>query len=442
MLSVKKFWLVSGGFIVFGLIFSLSGFASDLSEYQKANINWQQKSGERLLVGMNKHGFTDAASKLLPQFEKLTGIKVTFDVYPEEEFRKKRLVAMAGGGGIYDVFMIDQVLFQYAEAGWVEPLLPYVNNSKLTDPKWFDFEDIFEKARAFGTYKGKFYGMPITGEAEILFYRKDLFIKYGLTVPKTMDELHEAAVKLKGKGIAGIVLRGARGWGMNVWPWSGFLWSYGGKFFDEAGNPIFNSPEGIAATEMYAKLLQDGGPKGPASYTWYEVQSDLAMGKTAMGIDSGMFMALCENPDKSVVAGKMGYAMLPRVPGKELRPNFWYWMIGIDSHSMHKEAAWLFIEWLMSKPTALRIALECGASPRAWVWKHPDFLAKYPKDWAEASSKSLAIADPSLVPYYIPEFPEFGEAISIAITDVITAKKTAKEALDWAAKETRRILKR
>jgi ABC-type glycerol-3-phosphate transport system substrate-binding protein len=67
-------------------------------------------------------------------------------------------------------------------------------------------------------------------------------------------------------------------------------------------------------------------------------------------------------------------------------------------------------------------------------------LAKYPKDWAEASSKSLAVADPTLVPYYKPEFPEFGEILSIAISDVIAGTKGAKEALDSAVEETKRIL--
>jgi len=411
-----------------------------VEECKKANINWRQKEGERILVGMNKHGFTDAIQKLLPAFEELTGIKVTFDIYPEEEFRKKRLVAMAGGGGIYDVFMIDQALYQYAEAGWVEPLLPYIENSNLTDPDWYDFQDIFDKARGFGEYKGVFYGMPITGEAEILFYRRDLYEEKGLGLPQTMDELYENARKLKSPEIAGIVLRGQRGWGANVWPWSGFLWTYGGRFFDENDNPVFNSPEAVSATEMYAKLLRDAGPVAPASYNWYEVQSDIALGKAAMGIDSGMFMAVYENPDKSEVAGKMGYAMMPGVAGKPPVPNFWYWMIAMDAKSMHKEAAWLFIQWATSKEVMLRVGLECGASPRASVWSSPEFLAKYPKDWAEASSKSLAVADPTLVPYYKPEFPEFGEILSIAISDVIAGTKGAKEALDSAVEETKRIL--
>jgi multiple sugar transport system substrate-binding protein len=46
-------------------------------------------------------------------------------VYPEQEFRKKRVIAMASESGIFDVMMMDQALSQYAEAGWLEPLTPY-----------------------------------------------------------------------------------------------------------------------------------------------------------------------------------------------------------------------------------------------------------------------------------------------------------------------------
>ncbi|QPM69034.1 ABC transporter substrate-binding protein [Atribacter laminatus] len=435
--SKKSVVLLGLSFI---FILCVSAFASDLAEFEKASINWRQKEGERLLVGMNKHGFTDAIQQFLPEFEQLTGIKVTLDVYPEEEFRKKRLVTMAGGGGIYDVFMIDQALYQYAEAGWVEPLMTYIENPDLTDNNWYDFEDIFDKARGFGEYKGVFYALPITGEAEILFYRSDLNEEKGLAVPQSMDELYENAKKLKSDSIAGIVLRGQRGWGANVWPWSGFLWTYDGRYFDADDNPAFNSPEAVAATEMYAKLLIDAGPQAPASYNWYEVQSDIALGKAAMGIDTGMFMAVYEDPEKSEVAGKMGYITMPGVNGKKSVPNFHYWQIAMDPKSVHKEAAWLFIQWATSKNILLPVAVKNGTAPRASIWNNEEFLSKYSKEWAEASSQGLASADPSLVPYYKPEFSEFGEILSIAISDVITQTKDCQEALNFAVEETKKIL--
>ncbi len=412
----------------------------DLSAFEKANIDWRQNEGERLLVAMNKHWFTDAVETKLGEFEALTGVDVTLDVYPEEEFRKKRVIAMASDSGFFDIMMMDQALSQYAEAGWLEPLTPYINNAKLTDKNWYDVDDIFKKSRSFGTYKEKFYGLPITGEAEILFYRKDFFQDAGVSVPETMDELYSAATKLKSSSVAGIVNRGQRGSGANVWPWTGFLFTYGGRFFDQNDNPAFDSPEGIAATEMYVNLLRDAGPSGAANYNWYECASDFQQGKAAMFIDSSGFMPMFEDSEQSTAAGNVGYAMMPKVPGKELLPNFWYWMIAMASNSEHKEVGWLFLQWVTSKPAALDLALNGGSSARESVWAHPDFQAKYPAEWADVTSQTLAIADPTLVPYDKKEFPEFGEIISIAITDAINGTRDVATGLKEAAQETARIL--
>lgn len=412
----------------------------DLSKYEKADIDWRQFEGERILIAMNQHWFTDAMEQVLEEFEALTGINTVLDVYPEEEFRKKRLIAMASDSGFFDVMMMDQSLSQYAEAGWLEPLTPYIEDPELTDRDWYDLDDIFKKSRNFGTHKGKFYGLPITGEAEIVFYRKDLFEKAGLKFPETMDGLLDAAKRLKTDSVAGIVNRGQRGAGANVWPWSGFLFTYGGRFFNDEGFPIFNNREAVAATEMYVKLLQEAGPKGVTNYNWYECANDFQQGKAAMFIDSSGFMPMFTDSEKSAVHDKVGYALLPGVPGKEVLPNFWYWMIAMASNSEHKGASWLFLEWVTSKQTALKIALIGGSSSRESVWAHKDFQEKYPADWAAITSETLSIADPTLVPYSKKEFPEFGEIISIAIQDAINGTVDVKEGLDNAVDETRKIL--
>ena len=41
----------------------------------------------------------------------------------------------------------------------------------------------------------------------------------------------------------------------------------------------------------------------------------------------------------------------------------------------------------------------------------------------------------------IPEWREFGNLLGIAIEEVISGQKSAKEALDWAAKGTERIMR-
>jgi N,N'-diacetylchitobiose transport system substrate-binding protein len=57
--------------------------------------------------------------------------------------------------------------------------------------------DLLQSLVEAGTYNGKFFGVPYYAGARIVFYRKDLFQKSGLQVPKTLDEFVQDGIKLK-----------------------------------------------------------------------------------------------------------------------------------------------------------------------------------------------------------------------------------------------------
>ena len=128
----------------------------------------------------------------LPKFEELTGIKVTYDVFPEQNyFDKVTIDLQAGDSSTYDVFMTGAyMIWQYAPAGWMEPLEPYINDPAKTNPD-YDFEDILADLRnsemwnleagAANLGQGSQYALPWGFEANAYMYRKDLFEKHGLT---------------------------------------------------------------------------------------------------------------------------------------------------------------------------------------------------------------------------------------------------------------------
>jgi raffinose/stachyose/melibiose transport system substrate-binding protein len=55
---------------------------------------------------------------------------------------------------------------------------------------------------------GKLYGVPSYGEYVSWFYNKDMFAKYGVTVPKTGAELEAALAKFKAAGVTPMALAG------------------------------------------------------------------------------------------------------------------------------------------------------------------------------------------------------------------------------------------
>ena len=58
--------------------------AGMLSATAFAAVDWKQLQGTEIRFLMNKHPFTTFIEPKLPEFEKLTGVKVVMEVFPED----------------------------------------------------------------------------------------------------------------------------------------------------------------------------------------------------------------------------------------------------------------------------------------------------------------------------------------------------------------------
>ena len=194
------------GLFAFGLD-GVSTAADDLAWYKEANIDWQQFKGTDLTIAMNKHPFTESLLPLIPQFEALTGMRVKYLILPEEEYFQKIEVDLSSKQGVYNVFMCGPMRnWGYVTPGWMEPLDKYIDNPKVTDKKWYDIADIYPSLLAAnrwnkkiggGIGEGNLWSIPVMFESYILPYRKDLYDKYGLTPPTTLEEMAKNARVIK-----------------------------------------------------------------------------------------------------------------------------------------------------------------------------------------------------------------------------------------------------
>jgi multiple sugar transport system substrate-binding protein len=406
---------------------------------KEADIDWRQFEGTTLDALVVKHWWTDAIEPLLPEFEELTGITVKFDTLSEDTYFQKAVTELSSGSGAHDVLMVGNLqVGQYMNSGWLEPLNGYLDNPELTDLAWYDLEDLLTAGRAAGTLDGTQYALPIGSEAEFLMYRKDIFEEQGIEVPTTYDELYETAQALTSDEMAGYVSRGKRGLDV-LWEWTGYLLSYGARYFDEEGNPAFNSPEGVAATEMYVNLLNDTGPEGTINWSWMESSQNFAQGNSAMYMEAAGVGPVVDNEDNPVF-GKVGYATMPQQGDNPVIPNYWFWMIGMPKGSENKEAAWLFIEWATSKTLGLPLSSGGSSPARASVWSSEEILTWANPEWAAASLAALEQVRPELVPYDRADFPEITDAISAEINNVQLGTKDAQQAMDDAAAKVEEII--
>ena len=136
---MRKKLVLSALLLLVSVLLCISGGVLQAS----GSFDWQQCEGKKLNLIFNKHPWTDAVRPLLPEFEARTGIKLSYDIYSEEEYMEKLMIDLATGAGNYDVAMTGVIFqWQYSFAGWIQPLEKFLNDPTLTSPD-YHFEDFY-----------------------------------------------------------------------------------------------------------------------------------------------------------------------------------------------------------------------------------------------------------------------------------------------------------
>jgi ABC-type glycerol-3-phosphate transport system substrate-binding protein len=151
----------------------------------------------------------------------------------ETAVRQKVAADLASRTGRYCLMVAgsDGGIQTYGAGGLLEPLDNYFT--------WFpqdylDVDDVYPSFMEANRMDGQLYALPYYSFGPGMIYRKDLFDKYGLTPPKTIDELYDVLEKLK-QGLEAdamtdvypITMRGAPGEEPSL-DLLGFVYAYAG----------------------------------------------------------------------------------------------------------------------------------------------------------------------------------------------------------------------
>ena len=127
-----------------------------LAYYRQAKIDWRQAAGQSLTIGLNKHPFTESLLPLIPEFRRLTGVSVEYLILPEAEYFTKLAADLSQQRGEFSVIMTGPVRnWQFVSADWILPLDGFLNDPKLTDRSWYNFEDFYPALIAANRWNGK-----------------------------------------------------------------------------------------------------------------------------------------------------------------------------------------------------------------------------------------------------------------------------------------------
>lgn len=400
------------------------------------------QENETVRVIMQSHPATDALRALAPAWTEQTGIEVQIEDLGAEQLLDKLRLNLSAGTDEYDVIgLFLDLVAQYESADWLVPL-------QAVAPDLVSDDDFIQSFVEGLSNDGNVVGVPFYGESTTLTYNKDMFAEAGLDAPPTtFEELRDYAAQLTdpSKNQYGITLRGLRSGQNLIYIWTGFFKGFGGEYFDDDLNPIFNSEAGVQAAEYYADLINNYAPPGTGSAAWDVVQGHMQQGLAAMNIDATNFGIQFEDSEKSLVAGKIGYAPVPKGPAGAF-PSLFTYGLAIPKSSTRQESALEFLKWATGPEFQLASVEEQtrGDVTRTSTWEAMAEMDRYGFDdgaWATMTRDAMSQGDPDYRPR-LPEWPAAADIISIAISSVIAGEAEAQEALDAAAEEVRELTQR
>lgn len=391
-----------------------------------------------------------------PEYERQTGVKVTFDLVGRDAVHDKMGTLFAAKDPSNDIFNIDyNWIPEFARAGHLLPLDDVLNAPGMNR------EDFLQQGLVVGQWEGKQYGIPNTVHPHILWYRRDLFDDAGfqgqfsetygrqLKPPTTMEEWRDIAEffqnkEYKGQKLSGWAAQAAKGYG-NVHTWLTFLYSFGGDAFNfDTMKPTLDTPEALAATQFWADIMKFT-PPGINDYTYEEVTVDATQGKIATALHWSWSAFPVDDPKNSKTVGLWEFTTVPT--GTSSVPHLAEWLFTVSKYSRNQDEAIKFIQWMESPENDVRQALEGGGDPvrrssyndskltEATVPGHPDLkrFRRYP-----ATLKAMETTKPR--PYFAEE-ERWETVVSTPLHAIQFGQSSAEEGLRKAQADVDRMMK-
>ncbi|MHB8890442.1 MAG: extracellular solute-binding protein [Candidatus Limnocylindrales bacterium] len=347
---------------------------------------------------------------VIPAFErKCPNITVKAIVQPYDGLHDQLVTAVAGGG-LPDVMRMDIIWTpEFAALGALAQVdgMPGFDEIKAS---------VFPGPLATNAYQGKYYGVPLDTNTQVLIYNTNLVP----VAPTTLDEVRAAALAMKGTDQWGLGLGGSGGW--NVFPW---FWTAGGSVTDDAytkASGYLDSDASIAALQWLVDLTNDGlmGPSatGGKPDSWGGFQS----AKYGMLSDGPWFFPIIG----TAMGPNVVPATIPTGPGGSISVIGGENLVTFKS-SQNPEAAWAFSRFMLSDEAQMDMAAvgQLPVTESAAASKAVTNVAYY-----APFIEQLKTAKPRPV---TPAWVKMDPILTDAFDAALRGKKTAAEALHEAA---------
>ncbi|HET9081569.1 MAG TPA: ABC transporter substrate-binding protein [Trebonia sp.] len=336
---------------------------------------------------------------------------------------------LQAGSSVYDVIAMDVIwTAEFASAGWIIPL----------EPGKFPLGHFLQPAVGTARYNGRLWAVPYYSNAEVLYYRKDILAKAGKQPPKTWAQLAEQARAIAPKyGLQGYAGQLAPYEGLTV-NFANAIQSAGGSILSPAGTVTVDSPQAKAGLSFLVGGLRQGWiAKSSLSYEEESSWGDFESGKLLFLSNwPFIYTQASQKVPGNNVYGKVGVAPLPGLSGPG-SSSLGGANLAVSAFSKHQATAIAFIQYLTSLAEERQMLIQ-GGFPPVWtsLYSDPALDRQFPYLPVVKQAILAAQPRPSIVDY-----DQASLAISSAVYQALTFKKSPQEALTELAGQLRQIIR-
>jgi multiple sugar transport system substrate-binding protein len=325
-----------------------------------------------LVVPTSQAPWNPAYAKLVQEYQKETGNTVDLRAFPNPDVKTQEVNDVQSQRHSFDVYQINESdLVQFNENGWIQDLSK-IDSGYKPDSEIFSYSNIANwnaDMKVFDS-EGTTTSQPLLGNLDIFIYRKDIYKQLGLKVPTTWDQVIENGKKIQEAKAAkyGGVFRtqGVAGTYAATFEFQALMNSAGASWFTQPGTdytPTADSSAAVKAASWYHELAQLG-PSATGTIGQAQVIAAMQSGDAAQTYAVAAAAAPLEDESNSAVAGKLGYAPLPKAADGSSSTATGLWVLGVPQ-GLSKErskAALEYIKWMTSKK-AMTLFAQYGGIP-------------------------------------------------------------------------------
>lgn len=370
-----------------------------------------------------------AWNQAIKEFEaKYPGVKVKFEEKSYEQIRKDANMIL-NSDSAPDVMEYDK---GNASSGLLSKLGLLTNMTSTVHNYGWD-KKLSPSLRTTARYtggvmgSGDWYGVPTYGEFVMVYYNKDLFAKYGLSVPTTFDQFESVLGAFKQKGVTPIAAGGAEYPAQQIFyelalskadrNWVNDYQLYNGKV-------DFHDPAFTYGATKFADWVSKGYiSKDSANMKAQDMGNAFEQGKNPIMISGSWWYGGFKSEIKNFQWGTFLF------PGNTLDPgsagNMWV----VPSKAKNKDMAYDFINITMQPDIQDLLGNSGGVPVAADATKITD-----PKNKELIDNFAKLTQQDGLAFYPDWPAPSYQDALSSAVQELINQTKSPDKFLDEIAK--------